>query len=265
MDYTKKEAVTIAKEAGYPVSMKMDHQTLNFCANIARLKMGPWLKPYIVEEECIPTGNWNTAKDWFPTIEVDQNSRHIKITTYDSIGYQERASIETEWIKIDISDNHQTLYVRGGVHCTNWRRYKCSGSQKFCFAVFVGDSGHVYTHRAPATKGWMNADPNDILKRLRKLGIGAAKNVIQQGDFLLKPVNGNAHPDEAFKHERMGSGHHNFEFPVLYHLGQYWITEPTTLIHTATDGIKHPNVVVPPGKYLVGTTANQLNHRNARD
>jgi hypothetical protein len=110
----------------------------------------------------------------------------------------------------------------------------------------------------------MEADPDTIRKRLRKLGIGA-DNVIQQGDFLLKPANGRSYPDSDFAHERMGSGHHNFEMPVLYHRGQYWIKESTTLIHTAVDGIQHPDVIVPPGKYVVGTTANQLRHSNARD
>jgi len=264
-EYTKKEALAIARRAGYPVSSKMDAQTLNFCANIAIRSMRHWLKPWTTEETVTPSGNWNTAKDWFPTIDVDQDTRTIKITTYESYGHQKKASVETEWLDIAMSDDHRAMYIRGSVDCRNWKNYKCSGSQDFCFAVFVGDSGHVYTHRAPATKGWMKGSPNDILKRLRKLGIGADKDVIQQGDFLLKPANGNGYPDAAFAHERMGSGHHNFEFPVLYHRGQYLITEPTTLIHTAIDGIQHPDVIVPQGKYIVGTTANQLRHRNARD
>ncbi|MBW2345628.1 MAG: hypothetical protein JRF53_16835 [Deltaproteobacteria bacterium] len=262
---TKKDSIKIAKKAGYPVNTKMDAQTLEFCANIARRAMRDWLKPVIVQEDCTPTGNWNVAKDWFPEIEVDQKTRTIRITTYDTYGHQDRASVSTEWIGADESDDHKAVYVRGEVDCRNWRRGKCSGSQQFCFAVFEGDSGHVYTHRAPATKGWMDGDPNKILNRLRKLGIGADRGVVQQGDFLLKPANGNAYPDAAFAHERMGSGHHNFEFPVFYERGQFWITEPTALIHTAVDGVQHPDVIVPPGKYVVGTTANQLRHNNARD
>ena len=263
--YTKKEALTIVKRAGYPVSSKMDHQTLSFCANIAHRSMRDWLKPITITEECHPSGNWTCAKDWFPIINVDQESRKVSITTYETYGHQKKATIDTGNIDVDISDDHRAVYIRGVVNCKNWNNWEGSGSQKFCFAVFIGDSGHVYTHRAPATKGWMNGDPNGILKRLRKLGIGAEKGVIQQGDFLLKPANSNGYPDASFAHERMGSGHHNFEFPVLYHRGQYKITEPTILIHTAVDGIQHPDVVVPLGKYIVGTTTNQLHHANARD
>ena len=212
----------------------------------------------------LPAGNWNTAKDWFPTIVIDQAARHLTITTYETTGYQKKAKINTESIKVDRSADGTQLFVRGEVECRNFSNGKCSGSQKFCYAVFIGDSDHVYTHRAPATKGWMEADPDIIRKRLRKLGIGV-ENALQQGDFLLKPANGNAHPDEDFQHERMGSGHHNFELPQLYHRGQFWVKEPVTLIHTATDGIQHPDVVVSPGKWIIGTTANQLNHSNARD
>lgn len=262
---TKKDLVKIGQSAGYPVCMKIDIQTLEFCANIARYAMRSWLKSSIHCVTVVPGGNWNTAKEWFPTIEVDQLARYVTITTYETDGFQEKASVSLEWINVDISDDHRAMYVRGEVNCRNWRNYKCSGSQQFCFAVFVGDSGHIYIHRAPAKKGWMNGNPNGILKRLRKLGIGADRGVIQQGDFLLKPANSKGYPDEDFIHERMGSGHHNFEFPVLYHRGQYFITEPTMLIHTAVDGVQHPDVIVPPSKYFVGTTANQLDHSNARD
>ena len=41
----KTENYNVAMEAGYPVSKGMDAQTLEFCANIARRKMRPWLKP----------------------------------------------------------------------------------------------------------------------------------------------------------------------------------------------------------------------------
>jgi hypothetical protein len=262
---TKAQNYNIAKQAGYPVTKKMDAQTLEFCGNVARRVMRSWLDPLKVEEFIRPSGNWNTAKNWFPEIRVTQESRDILIITYTSTGFQKKATVETEWIDIDMADAHDAMYVRGSVDVRNWQNYKCSGSQKFCFAVFVGDSGHVYTHRAPATKGWMEGNPNGIRKRLRKLGIGATTGVFQQGDFLLKPANGGGYPDAEFAHERMGSGHHNFEFPVLYHRGQYFITEATTLIHTAVDGIQHPDVIVPPGKYVVGTTANQLSHSNARD
>ncbi len=215
--------------------------------------------------ECEPSGNWTTAKDWFPTIEVDQKSSHVSIETFDTSGFQKKARIETEWTDIEFSDDRTAFYLRGEVSCRNYAKPRTSGSQKFCFAIFVGDSGHIYTHRAPASKGWMEGDPNGIRKRLRKLGIGALNGVIQQGDFLLKPANGNEHGDGDFRHERMGFGHHNFEGPVLYHDGQFFLTEPLKLKHTAVDGIQHPDVLVPAGKWIVGTTASQLGHGNARD
>lgn len=215
--------------------------------------------------EVSPGGNWNTAKDWFPTIDVDQGRRHISVTTSDSTGHQKKASVETEWINTDRSADGTQVFVRGSVDVKNWQNGKCSGSQKFCYAVFVGDDGHVYTHRAMASAGWMNAAPDTIRKRLRKLGIGAV-NVVQQGDFLLKPANGNALPDSDFRHEYMGSGHHKFEIPVLRNGSQIWIQEPTTIVHRATgDALRHPDVVVPPGKYIVGTTAQSLRHSNMRD
>jgi len=218
----------------------------------------------IKKESINPGGSWNTAKDHFPLISVDQSTGAVTITTYDTEGHQKKASVETVSCRIDISDDGESLFVRGSVDVKNWKNYKCSGEQAFCFAVFVGDSGHIYTHRAPATKGWMAAKPEEIKKRLRKLGIGAV-NVIQQGDFLLKPANGSGHPDELFAHERMGFGHHNFEGPTLYHDGQFLLRGPLTLKHTAIDGIQHPDVIVPAGKWIVGTTASQLKHSNARD
>lgn len=216
------------------------------------------------------SGNWNTAKDFFPTIEIEQNGTDsiVTVTTQHSTGYQKKATGETETIQIKQNENCDAVLITGNSVCQNWRNYKCSGDQKFCYCVFVGDSGHVYVHRAPATKGWMNCNPNDIRKRLRKLGIGA-DNVIQQGDFLLKPANGNSLPDEEFKHEFMGSGHHKFEVPVLRAWSQQgtqvMITEPVILHHEAVDGIQHPDVTVPVGKYIIGTTANSLQHSNRRD
>ncbi|MBN2385136.1 hypothetical protein JXQ70_19860 [bacterium] len=210
-----------------------------------------------------PGGNWNGPGDWLPRINVDQETGQITVTRFESRGYEKKASVETTEIS-DTTEGNVSL-IRGEVQVKNWKNPKCSGSQKFVFAVFEGDSGHIYIHRAPATKGWLECTPKSVLKRLRKLGIGADKGVIQQGDFLLKPAGANAYPDEDFAHERMGAGHHNFELPQLYHRGQFWVKEPTKLIHTAVDGIQHPDVIVPPGKYIVGTTAVQLNHSNKRD
>lgn len=220
--------------------------------------------------EIKPSGNWNTAKDWFPIIRVDQEKRHITIETHETSGYQEKASVTTESCKVDLSKDQKSMFVRGSVSCRNWRNSKCSGEQSFCFAIFVGDTDHIYIHRAPATKGWMEADPSSITGRLRKLGIGVEKVAYQQGDFLLKVANGSSYDNEMFLHETMGSGHHKFVAPILYADGpkgrQYWVKdEPVLLVHHATDGIQHPDQVVQPGKYIVGTTASQLAHRNKRD
>jgi len=221
-------------------------------------------------EKVAPSGNWNTAKDFFPTIDVNQETGKVEISTFYTVGHQDRASVDTEECTVSLSSDNKAMYIRGEVSCKNWRNYQLSGSQKFCFAVFVGDSGHIYTHRAPATKGWLEGDPNKILARLRKLGIGVENPAYQQGDFLLKNANGNSYPDSEFLHETMGAGHHKFVAPVLYADGpsgrQYLIKdEPVLLVHHATDGIQHPDVLVQPGKYVVGTTASQLEHSNKRD
>ena len=225
-------------------------------------KMTVYIKNEIVE----PGGNWNTAKDWFPVIDVDQETRIVNITTHDSEGYQKKASVNTGTIETKMNKTGDSLFVRGSVYVSNFSNGKCSGEQSFCFAIFIGDSGHIYIHRAPASRGWMKSDPDEIRKRLRKLGIGSNENVVQQGDFLLKPANGNACADDEFKHETMGTGHHNFEMPVLYAYGkggrQYKMSEPTRLIHTAVDGIQHPDVVVPAGIWAVGTTAPSLRNVN---
>lgn len=220
------------------------------------------------KEFVTPGGTWNTAKYWFPEIDVNQETGTVKVTYYMTSGYQKKASVSTEWIKVDTKGN--SSFVRGEVDVRNWVNYKCSKSQQFCFAIFQGDSGHIYTHRAPATKGWMNAKPEEIRKRLRKLGIGVEKPAYQQGDFLLKNANGNAYPDDEFKHETMGAGHHKFDAPVLYAAidggpRQYWVQEEVTLNHHAVDGIQHPPITIKPGKYIVGTTATSLTHRNKRD
>lgn len=223
----------------------------------------------IEKNSSIDVGNWANAKDLFPTIEVNQETCEVTVTYFDcdSGKYPNRRIGETVWHRVDIEGDQ--MFVRGETNMKNYKRWQGTGSQQFCYAVFAGDSSHIYVHRATASNGWMEANATEIRSRLVKLGIGATKGVIQQGDFLLKPANGNAYPDEDFKHETMGAGHHKFEMPVLYATGnkgrQYKITEPTRLIHEATDDIQHPDVVVPSGIYIVGTTANSLNHDNKRD
>lgn len=226
----------------------------------------------IKDENVNPSGNWNTAKDWFPEIDINQETQHVTITTFDSTGHQKKASVETTDIDTELSIDGDQLLVKGEVFCRNWSNWKCSGSQKFVFAIFVGDSGHIYVHRAPATKGWLNLDPEKIRKCLIKLGIGAVKDVIQQGDFLLKPANGASIPIYQFRHEWSSSSHHQFSEPVLSEyvprVGRI-IYIPAghsiELVHEAVDGIQHPTVTVPAGQWIIGSTATSLYHSNNRD
>ncbi|MFW5700925.1 MAG: hypothetical protein ACOCWM_04470, partial [Cyclobacteriaceae bacterium] len=37
------------------------------------------------------------------------------------------------------------------------------------------------------------------------------------------------------------------------------------LVHEAVDGIQHPTITVPPGQWIIGSTATQLYHSNYRD
>jgi hypothetical protein len=225
------------------------------------------IKTEIRTEELGSVGNWAGPRDLFPRIEVDQETATVTIT-YLSVANGRQWGRTHEHTEI-LSADGQALRISGFTGLKNDKHPRAGGRQHFCFFVFRGDSGHLYTHRAVASKGWLECPPEKLLKRLRKLGIGAAENVVQQGDFLLKPANGNACHDSDFAHETTGTGHHQFEMPVLYASGstgrQYKITEPTRLIHTAVDGIKHPDVVVPPGVYVAGTTSNGLSHSNRRD
>jgi len=222
----------------------------------------------VKEDEYESLGNWAGPRELFPVISVDQESAEVEIT-YFSIANSKRGQWgQTHECSETISEDGQVLKITGMTGLRNDRR-RTGGRQKFCFFVFRGDSGHLYTHRATASKGWLECPPEKLLKKLRKLGIGADKGVIQQGDFLLKPANGNAYPDSEFAHESMGAGHHNFAAPVLYADGtkgrQYKIIEPILLKHTAVDNIQHPDVIVPIGIYIVGTTSEGLRHSNKRD
>ena len=220
------------------------------------------------EMEIDSLGNWATARDLFPEIEVDQKTAVVSINYFSIYNFKRGQYGKTHEHTETISDDGQVVRITGMCGLKNDRR-NTGGRQKFCFFVFRGDSGHFYTHRSVASKGWIECPPEKLLKRLLKLGIGRETNVFQQGDFLLTPANGKAYPDSDFLHETMGSGHHNFEMPVLYASGehgrQYKIIENTQLIHTAVDGIQHPTITIPPGVYAVGTTSNGLNHSNMRD
>jgi len=219
-------------------------------------------------EELSSVGNWAGPRDLFPIINVDQQSAIVSITYLSVDNYKRGQWGTTHEHTETISDDGQALRVIGLTGLRNDRR-RTGGRQAFCYFVFRGDSGHLYTHRTVASKGWMQCPPEKLLKRLRKLGIGADKNVIQQGDFLLKPSNGNGYAVEQFVHETMGAGHHKFVCPVLYadgeHGRQYLLREPVLLQHEAIDGIKHPDVIVLSGQYTVGTTSEGLQHKNKRD
>ncbi len=226
----------------------------------------------VKETSVNPGGNWNTAKDNFPTININQKTGKITVESFYTEGRQKKASIETTMYQVKISKDKSQVLISGEVDCRNWINYKTSGTQSFVFACFVGDSGHIYVHRAPATKGWLNCNPETIRKRLVKLGIGAVKNVLQQGDFLLKDANGNSHPIDFFKHEWSSSSHHKFDQPVLseYVSGVGRIVyipegKSVELHHEAVDGIQHPTIIVPAGQWIIGSTANSLSHSNRRD
>lgn len=225
----------------------------------------------ISDRELDSVGNWEGPKALFPTITVDQNTTQVAIELF-SVSNRKRGQWGcTHEHEVRISDDGQVLRLTGLVGLRNDRR-SAGGRQQFCYFVFQGDSGHYYTHRAPATKGWLECPPEKLLARLRKMGCGAAKNVIQQGDFLLKPANGKALPLDQFLHEWAGAGHHKFSEPVLSEyaprVGRIVLVpagKSVELHHEAVDGIQHPMQVVPAGQWIVGTTAAGLRHNNMRD
>jgi len=230
------------------------------------------LKVEVKESSVNPTGNWNTARSFFPIINIDQEKGLINVESLSTVGRQKKASIETTMYATKFSKDRTQVLISGEVYCRNWINGKTSGTQAFCFVIFIGDSGHIYTHRAPATKGWLNCSPESLKKRLVKLGIGALKGVLQQGDFLLKPANGNMQPIESFKHEWTSSSHHKFSEPLLSKyvdkVGRiiYILNGKTVeLHHEAVDGIQHPTIQVPAGQWIIGSTATQLRHANKID
>ncbi len=224
-----------------------------------------WIKLVAVEEDRSPRGNWNTAMGWFPDIEVDQETGVVTITSYNSSGYQEKATVTTKSLGInqDKKRNCTQAYIRGEVDVRNWRNHKCSGSQKFVFAVFLGDDGHIYTHRAAAQKTWMEADAGNIRQRIRELG-GWKLGSIQQGDILFVPArNGGQLPDSNFKHEIEAVGHHRFSRPILsaekemadtYRTHILVDRRPLKVKHRGDEGRRHPAVEIPVGQYYITTT-----------
>lgn len=218
----------------------------------------------------IGAGNWFGPRDIFPGFEIDQETGAVVVLVRECADWK-RARGCTDVCRTELSADGATLLVRGSTRLKNYKHPKCSGVANFCFVLFEGDSGHIYTHRAMASKGWMTCRPSDAVERLVKLGVGISslKGIVQQGDFVLRPARGSALPVEDFRHEYMGSGHHRFCEPVLraYNGGRthVLITTPVRLVHEAVDGIQHPDVEVPPGQYIVGTTSPGLAHANRRD
>lgn len=216
-------------------------------------------------------GNWDGPKELFPTIDVDQRTSVVTVTYWDVSNHDRGQWGKTHEHREALSPDGQVLRITGMTGLRNDRR-RTGGRQKFCFFVFRGDSGHLYTHRSVASEGWLTTPPEKLLGRLRKMGIGAEKGIVQQGDFLLKPANGHSQPVDTFAHEWMGAGHHKFSEPVLSEyvsgVGRLvYIPEGKVVDvhHEAVDGIQHPTVTVPPGQWIVGTTAQSLHHDNMRD
>ncbi|HPD18013.1 MAG TPA: hypothetical protein PLE19_24010 [Planctomycetota bacterium] len=226
----------------------------------------------VYESEYESLDNWAGPRELFPTIEVDQASQRVTIT-YWSIRNGRRGQWGcTHESYEELSADGQVLRITGLTGLRNDRRHT-GGRQRFCFIVFVGDSGHIYTHRSVASKGWMTSPVDRLLSRIRRLGLGASDaGCIQQGDFLLRPANGQAQPAEVFAHEWQGAGHHRFSQPVLsayvQGVGRMILVregEDVRIVHEAVDGIQHPTVTVPAGQWIVGTTSPSLYHPSRRD
>ena len=218
----------------------------------------------------IGAGNWFGPRDIFPGFEIDQVTGDVMVLVRECDD-RKRARGCTDECRCELSSDGSTLMVRGSTRLKNYKHPECGGVASFCYVIFEGDSGHIYTHRAVASKSWMACSAVEAVKRLAKLGLGISslKGVIQQGDFCLRPANGASLPVGEFLHEYMGSGHHRFVEPVLKaHKGSkthVLLREPVVLVHEAVDGIQHPDVLVPPGQYVVGTTSPGLRHGNMRD
>jgi hypothetical protein len=71
-------------------------------------------------------------------------------------------------------------------------------------------------------------------------------------------------PESAFRHETGGVGRHRFAAPVLFSdahpdgFRRIMVTEPVTMSHEPTEGAVHPQVVLPPGQFIVSGTARSL-------
>ena len=266
---TKKEMVGKIKERGLPAFKSWTKARLE---EVYRAALSQIIVRTVHESK--HGGNWSSAKDWFPEIGIDQELSIVTVTVFDMPPYTKkcpRSTGRTVTSCVSMAPMRQSLYIRGTAECRNYTNPKCSGTQDFCFAVFRGDSGYIYVHRAPATKGWLQADPADILVRLRKLGIGCAYP-LQQGDFLLKPAGRHELPAGEFKHEWNPAGHHKPTEPVLSKyvpdVGRIIFIPDgaeVTFIHHAVDGIQHPDLRVPPGQWIVGTTASSLVHPGVDD
>jgi|GEM_PF-5291257 len=198
-----------------------------------------------------------------PDVVVHQPSRTVVIRTQETDGYQDYACVDTD-LEIRHGADGQGAIASGCVRVSCWGASSAHGGRRgLCFAAFLGDSGHVYVHRAPATSTWtgMEASGAAIRERLRKLG-GATRGTIQQGDLLFVPANGRSLPPESYQHEVGALGHHVPALPLL----QAWIgserallvREPTEIRHLPAQGATHPTITLPAGQWIVRTTASSL-------
>ena len=120
------------------------------------------------EDRYESVGNWDGARALFPSIRVDQEKALVEIT-YWSVANSRRGQWGTTHEHTEaLSPDGQVLRITGMTGLRNDRR-GTGGRQKFCFFVFRGDSGHLYTHLAVASAGWLNTPPEKLLGRLRKI------------------------------------------------------------------------------------------------
>jgi len=210
----------------------------------------------------IEPGREYVTSDACPILEIDQTSRTVTVVHPMTTGYQSYASVTSE-VAIELGLDGEGAMVVTDCTIRNWVDWRRSTSQIFVHFVFVGDSGHVYVHRPPATETWLRQSPEgaDIRKRLRRLG-GTTEGTIQQGDMLFVPAGRLLLPLEQYRHEVSTFGHHVPAVPVLQaYNGRHsliLILETTEIRHLPTTGAVHPPIVLPPGQWIVRHTARSL-------
>ena len=208
----------------------------------------------------VEPGRRDGLRDLQPEVAIDQPSRTVTVARLETAGYQKKKSLTTSFRRCSVGADGQGALVTVAADLKDWQERRYSGEQTFCYAIFLGDSGHIYVHRPPATASWLEADASGeaLRYRLRKLG-GATRGSIQQGDLLFCPANGQSLPAEAFAHEVPGVGHHTFGAPILFGAGDggrvYLVpAEGMEVVHRPTTGAVHPTITLPAGQWIVRTT-----------